>query len=688
VQPSPLSQGNPITFEMDPGISRRLSQFVIGCSVLAVAFGLWVLMGWIFHIQIVKSILPGQVAVKANAAIGFVLLGLALWISRKELPAGVSSWTLVARISAALVSTLGLFSFLEFLWGWDLGIDQLLFIAGPEDILGSVRPGLMSPITAWGFFLLGSALLLLEAKTRLGRWGSQLLPAGCAIVAMFGILDFVLDPRTTHTHISPMTASALFVLSFGLLFARIRWGLGALVSSASLGGTLTRRLLPAAVITPLVVGWLRWHGKLSGMFSDWTGVTIMTVVPVVLLAGLTAWTGFAVDRSERERRHGQETVDRLAAIIECSNDAIIGKTIAGIVTSWNPGAEVIYGYLAEEMIGKSISIVIPDDRQGEFDAILEKIRQGEGITHHETKRLRKDGRSVFVSLSVSPVKDKEGRLVGVSTIARDVTEGKLAEEKLHRASLYSRSLIEASLDPLVTISKDGKIMDVNRATELVTGFDRKKLIGSDFSNYFTQPERARQGYEQVFAEETVQDYPLAIRHATGRVTEVLYNASLFRNPAGEVEGVFAAARDITKRKQAEEELRRASLYTRSLIESSLDPLVTISRDGKITDVNQATEAATGVSRERLIGSDFCNYFTQPEKARQGYEQVFAEGMVRDYPLAIRNASGSVTDVLYNASVFKNEAGEIEGVFAAARDITARNGQKKKSVALTRSWNSA
>ncbi|HEV3511802.1 MAG TPA: PAS domain S-box protein [Candidatus Sulfotelmatobacter sp.] len=108
-----------------------------------------------------------------------------------------------------------------------------------------------------------------------------------------------------------------------------------------------------------------------------------------------------------------------------------------------------------------------------------------------------------------------------------------------------------------------------------------------------------------------------------------------------------------------------------MIEASLDPLVTISREGKITDVNRATEAVTGASRDRLIGSDFSNYFTQPEKARQGYQQVFAEGRVTDFGLAIRHASGRVTDVLYNASVFKNEAGEIEGVFAAARDITRR-----------------
>jgi PAS domain S-box-containing protein len=134
---------------------------------------------------------------------------------------------------------------------------------------------------------------------------------------------------------------------------------------------------------------------------------------------------------------------------------------------------------------------------------------------------------------------------------------------------------------------------------------------------------------------------------------------------------FAAARDVTERKQAELALKKASLYTRSLIEASLDPLVTISREGKITDVNEATEKVTGVPRQRLIGTDFSDYFTQPEMARSGYRQVFADGSVTDYPLALRHASGKLTEVLYNASVFKSEAGEVEGVFAAARDVTER-----------------
>ncbi len=233
-----------------------------------------------------------------------------------------------------------------------------------------------------------------------------------------------------------------------------------------------------------------------------------------------------------------------------------------------------------------------------------------------------------------------------------------------QASQYARSLIEASLDPLVTISSEGKITDVNEATIKVTGTDRQGLIGTDFSNYFTEPEKAREGYRQVFEKGFVMDYPLTIRHRNGKLADVLYNATVYKDITGKVLGVFAAARDITLQKQA-------SQYARSLLEASLDPLVTISPKGKITDVNKATETATGVSRERLIGSDFSDYFTEPERAREGYQKVISQGLVKDYPLTIRHVSGRLTDVLYNATVYTGESGKMQGVFAAARDITER-----------------
>jgi PAS domain S-box-containing protein len=141
-------------------------------------------------------------------------------------------------------------------------------------------------------------------------------------------------------------------------------------------------------------------------------------------------------------------------------------------------------------------------------------------------------------------------------LSTDTTERHLADEAALRAGAYNRSLIEASLDPLVTIAPDGKITDVNNATEKVTGLSRQQLIGTDFSDYFTDPGKARAGYEQVFREGLVQDYELEIRHRDGHVTPVVYSASVYRDEAGDVIGVFAAAREISERKRAEGEIRK------------------------------------------------------------------------------------------------------------------------------------
>ncbi|NVM21824.1 MAG: response regulator, partial [Desulfobacterales bacterium] len=167
------------------------------------------------------------------------------------------------------------------------------------------------------------------------------------------------------------------------------------------------------------------------------------------------------------------------------------------------------------------------------------------------------------------------------------------------------------------------------------------------------------------------DYPLEVKHRDGRVTPVLYNASVYQDAQGRVAGVFAAARDITKRKQGEEALKESERYTRGLIEANLDALVTISAEGKITDVNRATELTTGVPGKEIIGTDFSDYFTDPDAARKGYQHVFQEGYVRDYPLEVKHRDGRVTPVLYNASVYQDTRGRVAGVFAAARDITKR-----------------
>jgi PAS domain S-box-containing protein len=601
-------RGSAMTHRLDPGMARKFGQFVAISSLFSIAVGLAGLAGWVFHVPILKSVLPGLVTMKANTAACVVLIGVSLWWLRApDRPRPFSN--LMANGAAAVVSAVGLLSFLEFLGGWNFGIDQFFFVEAAEEAIGSVRPGLMSPITALAFLLLGLALLLLDWTRWREASPAQSLALGSGLISLFALLDFIVQPHAFHTHIALPTVITLCLLSLGIVCSRPERGFVGMLLSANFRSGTVRGL---------------WAAALSEDESAWRqplryGLAVLLVFLATVLRYIPG--GFLPERLSYITYYP-------ATVIV----AIVGSLGPGILATLLSDVCVDYFFLQP---------------QGQFGN--KNLPDVVGLI-------------LFTSIGI-----------GVSWLAGAVDRTrKRVEEETREASRYARSLLEASLDPLVTISREGKITDLNEATEKVTGASRKQLVGSDFSDYFTDPEKARQGYQQVFAQETVRDYPLAIRHTSGRVMEVLYNASVFKNGSGEVDGVFAAARDVTERKRAEEELRKASLYARSLLEASLDPLVTISREGKITDVNEATEKVTGVSRERLIGSDFSSYFTQPEKARQGYEQVFASGSVQDYPLAIRHISRKVTDVLYNATVFKNEVGEIEGVFAAARDVTERN----------------
>src|SRR5665647_1763364 len=228
-------------------------------------------------------------------------------------------------------------------------------------------------------------------------------------------------------------------------------------------------------------------------------------------------------------------------------------------------------------------------------------------------------------------------------------------------SNYSLSLIEASLDPLITLNTEGKITDMNEALVNFTGISREKLTGTDFFSYFTEPEKARNVYQEVFAKGSATDSPLTLRHKDGKLTDVLFNGSVYKDDVGNVLGIVIVARDVTAQKSL-------SKYSLSLIEASLDPLITINTEGKITDMNEALANITGLTRKELTGTNFFDYFTEPQKAREVYEKVFATGSVADFPLSLRHKDRKLTDVLFNGSVYKDDRGNVLGAVVVARDI--------------------
>lgn len=253
-------------------------------------------------------------------------------------------------------------------------------------------------------------------------------------------------------------------------------------------------------------------------------------------------------------------------MVEESLDWLYWRGPEGELLYMSPSCARMTGYTDRDFLADPellIRILHPDDR-AQVEPHLRDDR-GHGADALEFRITRKDGTTCWISHTCHPVKGEDGQVLGRRISHRDITVSKEAEAALEKVSAYNRTLLEASLDPLVTIGADGQIADVNFATELATGYDRDELIGTEFASYFAEPGLARAGYERVFHEGQVRDYPLSLRHRNGSVMPVLYNATVYRDRDGHVAGVFAAARDITERRRAEEaalQLERRLLQTR------------------------------------------------------------------------------------------------------------------------------
>ena len=366
---------------------------------------------------------------------------------------------------------------------------------------------------------------------------------------------------------------------------------------------------------------------------------------------------------ERQLRQAQ---NYNRGLIESSVDAMLTVAPDLTITDVNEQMVKLTGYSRDSLIGSSFKdyFTAPDLAAA---GVRQTLAEG-SVTNYELLLRSRYRREFLVSFNASVFKDTEGAVQGIFAVARDVTEQRRLEEQLRESQNYNRGLIESSVDALVTVDPDLTITDVNEQMVKLTGYNRDELIGSSFKDYFTEPDRAAAGVRQTLAEGSVNNYELVLRSRTGKRTVVSFNAGTFKDTAGRVAGIFAAAREITEQKRLEEQLREQQNYNRSLIESSVDALLTVDPNGIITDVNEQTVKLTGYNRKQLAGSSFFAYFTDPELARTGVEQTFREGMVTNYELVLRSKAARKIPVSFNAAVFHDTSGAVAGILAGAREI--------------------
>lgn len=407
---------------------------------------------------------------------------------------------------------------------------------------------------------------------------------------------------------------------------------------------------------------------------------------VVQIDGRPHFLGFHRDITVRKK--AEEKIGWLSAILSGTNDIAAIKSLdpQPRILMANEAFLKAAGKTLEEVIGKTdreifgeIADAATIDQFVRDDIAARSLKAGEVIEREEST-FYANGEKRWLQTRKYPIFDAvTGKLIATANISPDITERKKAELELYQEEESNRIINEQSPIAIELYNRDGLLINANPAClELFGIIDASEItrfslfddpnISADRKSDLKAGKTVR--YQSLFDFDIVTKLNLYHTTKTGQIwLDIIITPT--KDNVGVTSGYILQIQDITESKKANDALQAASSYSRSLIEAILDPLVTINVEGKITDVNRATENVTGISREKIIGSDFTDYFTEPEKARAGYLMVFEQGQVVDYPLAIRHTSGAIAEVLYNASIYKDEQGKVVGVFAAARDITER-----------------
>jgi two-component system, NtrC family, sensor kinase len=359
----------------------------------------------------------------------------------------------------------------------------------------------------------------------------------------------------------------------------------------------------------------------------------------------------------------------LAAIVESSDDAIISKTLAGVITSWNRGAERIFGYSAEEVVGQHISLLMPPERIEDLTRILERVRRGERVDHYETKRRTKDGRILDVSLTVSPIRDADGNIIGASKVARDITEQKRAAVKRQEAEF--RNVLESAPDAIVIIDGQGRIVRLNRQAEAIFDYTREELLGEPVE--ILVPERFRERHREHRAAYSPQSRPrpmgMGLELYGRRKDGGEFPVDITLSPMESTDGflTISVIRDITSRRRTEEQLLKLS----RAVEQSADLVIIADTQGRIEYVNPKFTQVTGYTPDEVIGQDpriLKSGKTSPEEYRRLWETITSGREWRGEFLNKRK-DGALYWASASISPLRNYQGAITHFVAIEEDIS-------------------
>lgn len=655
-----------------PAYSPKLTQTT---SIISILVGCLVLIGWQFDIEIFKtSLSPNLTTMKVNTALCFLLSGVSLWLQQGKRQSSRGERRIhksIAQICALAVALVGLLTVSQYLFGWNLGIDQLLF--RDSSAVKIISPGRMGLNTAVNFLLIGSTLLLLSQRNRRSYWCVQSLTLLATLIALQALIGYtyqvaILYGIAPYTSAMPLhTALTFIVFCVGLLWAHPDQGFMRVVTSDGYGGLLARRLLIAAIAIPLVIGWLILQAQRGGYYDPAFALSLFAIALIVIFVVLIWQNAALIEKLDSERQGVLKALrtneEKLRSFVDADVIGILFGDVNGGIAEANNEFLRMIGYSREDLrLGRIswINITPPEYLPLDEERITEAKERG-ACTPYEKEYIRPDGSRVPVLIGYVLVGEEREESVA---FILDLSDRKALEQAQQAANRQITNILESISDNFVALDRDLRITYVNQATAKLNGVTPEEMIGK--ANWEMWPWTAGSIFEQKYRQLL----------ATGSPThfEALYeplNIWLEVHAYPAADGLSIYFRDVTQRKLSEAAIRESELNFRNLADTMPLLFWTTRADGYHEYFNQRWYDYTGMTLEQTQGWGWSHLLHPDDRQRclDIWNESLRTGNIYNIEYRFQRASdGEYRWFLGRALPMRDQNGDIVKWFGTCVDI--------------------